>query len=131
MTAIDGYILPGDVFPNGIPAMRYIDGPNDWFSVTFAKTIAAGTVAPNDLTLAAGARIVAGAVAERAASVKPILQLQASLFQSGFSNYDINGRHGVVVTENTRLDLAMPVYRLGENALGLATGTAPSRALDV
>ena len=131
VTAIDGYILPGDVFPNGIPAMRYIDGPNDWFSVTFAKTIAAGTVAPNDLTLAAGARIVAGAVAERAASVKPILQLQASLFQSGFSNYDINGRHGVVVTENTRLDLAMPVYRLGENALGLATGTAPSRALDV
>ncbi|WP_233024227.1 filamentous haemagglutinin family protein [Rhodopseudomonas boonkerdii] len=131
VTAIDGYILPGDVFPNGIPAMRYVDGPNDWFPVTFAKTILAGTVAPNDLTLAAGARIVAGAVAERAASVKPILQLQASLFQSGFSNYDINGRHGVVVTENTRLDLAMPVYRLGENALGLATGTAPSRALDV
>ncbi|OYU90483.1 MAG: filamentous hemagglutinin [Bradyrhizobiaceae bacterium PARB1] len=130
---IAGYVLPADVFPNGIAAVKYVWDGSAWIWVpsTFTKTISAGTVAPNDLTLAAGTRIVAGALTERAASVKPILQLQASLFQSGFSNYDINGRRGVVVTENTRLDLAMPVYRLGENALGLATGTAPSRALDV
>jgi len=129
--AINGYILPADVFPNGIPAMRYQDGINAWVPAQFAKTIYAGTIAPNDLTLAAGTRIVAGAVTERAASIKPILQLQASLFQTGFSNYDVNGRHGVVVTENTRLDLAMPVYRLNENAFDLATGTATSRALGV
>ena len=131
MEPIEGYVVPGDVFPNGIPAMKYVDGPNGWFPAPFARTVQAGTAAPNDLTLVAGTRLVAGAVPERAASVKPILQLQASLFQTGFSTYDVNGRQGVVVTEGTRLDLAMPVYQLNDNAFELATGAAPSRALGV
>ncbi len=128
---IAGYILPGDVFPDGIPALKYQDGINQWVPAPFYRTIAAGTVAPYDLTLMAGTRIVAGAVPERAASIKPILQLHSSLFQSGFSAYDVNGRHGVVVADGARIDVAMPVYRLNDDAFNVATGANPSRALDV
>ncbi|WP_210302435.1 filamentous haemagglutinin family protein [Rhodoblastus sphagnicola] len=114
------YTLPAAVFPNGLPS-----------SVPFTRTAAAGTLAPSDGTIAAGTLIAAGTVVQRAMAVKEILQVDASLLQSGFSSYDINGRQGVVVAAGARLDVAMPIYRLTDAAFSVATGEDPSRALSV
>ncbi|WP_296526397.1 filamentous haemagglutinin family protein [Rhodoplanes sp.] len=115
-----GYTLPAAVFPNGLPS-----------ATTFTRTVAAGTLAPSDGTIAAGTLIAAGSVLQRAAAVKEILQIDASQLQSGFSSYDINGRQGVVVAAGARLDVAMPVYRLTDAAFSIATGEDPSLALTV
>uniref|UniRef100_Q07NA8 Filamentous haemagglutinin family outer membrane protein n=1 Tax=Rhodopseudomonas palustris (strain BisA53) TaxID=316055 RepID=Q07NA8_RHOP5 len=118
--ALFGYTLPAAVFPNGLPS-----------ATTFTRTVAAGTLAPSDGTIAAGTLIAAGTVLQRSAAVKEILQIDASLFQSGFSSYDINGRQGVVVAAGAQLDVAMPVYRLTDAAFSVATGEDPSRALSL
>ncbi len=115
-----GYMLPAAPFPNGLPS-----------SAPFTRTLSAGTVAPVDAVISAGSLISAGLVLERAATVKPMLQIDTSRFQSGFSSYDINGRHGVVVADGAQLDVAMPIYRLTEDAISVATGAASSQALDV
>ncbi|WP_245258240.1 filamentous haemagglutinin family protein [Rhodopseudomonas palustris] len=120
MQYLAGYTLPAAVFPNGLPSVA-----------PFTKTAAAGTLAPSDGTIAAGTLINAGSVLQRAAAVKEILQVDASLLQSGFSSYDINGRQGVVVAAGAQLDVAMPVYRLTDAAFSVATGEDPSRALSV
>jgi len=93
VAAIAGYVVPGDVFPDGLRSLTPV-----------TRTIPAGTLAPTDVTLAAGTRIVAGAVMPRDASIKPILQIGTPLFQAGFSAYDINGRRGLVVADGARID---------------------------
>ncbi|MGO4712938.1 filamentous haemagglutinin family protein [Bradyrhizobium sp. 2TAF24] len=120
VAAIAGYILPGDVFPDGLGSLTPV-----------TRTIPVGTLAPTDVTFAAGTRIAAGAVLQRDASIKPILQIGTPLFQTGFSTYDINGRRGLVVADGARIDGAMPVYRLKDGAFDVATGADPTRALDV
>ncbi|HEY8334801.1 MAG TPA: filamentous hemagglutinin N-terminal domain-containing protein, partial [Tardiphaga sp.] len=120
MRYLAGYTLPAAVFPNGLPSVA-----------PFTRTAAAGTLAPADGTIAAGTLIAAGSVLQRSATVKEILQIDASLFQSGFSSYDINGRQGVAVAAGARLDVAMPAYRFTDAAFSVATGEDPSRALSV
>ncbi|MGF7154290.1 filamentous haemagglutinin family protein [Novosphingobium gossypii] len=66
------------------------------------------------------------ATAEEAATV-----LNADLFASGFSDYEIVGNRRLEVAEGTSIDAAMPVYRLGANAGTVASNGDPAAALEL
>ncbi|SCZ00146.1 filamentous hemagglutinin family protein [Pseudomonas sp. NFACC37-1] len=57
------------------------------------------------------------------------LQLGGDFFDKGFSAYDITGNQGLTVAEGTRVDVTMPVYRFGEQALSTGSGAEPADAL--
>ncbi|WP_312466806.1 filamentous hemagglutinin family protein [Stutzerimonas nitrititolerans] len=59
------------------------------------------------------------------------LLLDGDFFDKGFSHYAVVGQQGLTVADDTRVDVTMPVYRFGENALASATGGDPAMALDV
>ena len=67
-----------------------------------------GVAGGGKLDIATGGKIVTGAVAEAGA-----LRLDPALFQTGFANYAVDGRQGVTVASNTRLDVVMPVLAFG------------------
>jgi len=113
-----GYVVPREVFPEGL------------LIVPENRTIAAGQVSPIDLTLAGGTRVAAGAVFDRPVATRPNLSLDTGIFQTGFSSYDINARLGVVVPDNARIDVRMPVLRFGDAARAVATGSDPALALE-
>jgi filamentous hemagglutinin family protein len=113
------YVVPGDVFPNGISISDK------------TVTIAAGNVSPVNFTVASRTRVAAGTIFNSAVTVASTLTVDTSLFQSGFSNYDVNSRHGLVVAEGARLDVTMPVYRFTDTAFSTATGADPANALSV
>ncbi|MEW6641755.1 MAG: filamentous hemagglutinin family protein [Pseudomonadota bacterium] len=116
---LGGYIVPRDVFPNGLPVPEY------------AKTVKAGHPSPVDLLIPAGGVLTAGAVLPNPAQVKPNLQLDTALFQAGFTNYDITGRTGVAVMAGAKVDVAVPVYRFNTASFGVATGAEPAAALEL
>jgi len=60
-----------------------------------------------------------------------VLNLDASLFRSGFSNYSINGHKGLTVADGATIDVTMPVYRQSAGAFGAATGSDPSVSLEL
>ncbi|MDO7898806.1 filamentous hemagglutinin family protein [Pseudomonas citrulli] len=57
------------------------------------------------------------------------LQLGGDFFDKGFSAYDITGNQGLTVAEGTRVDVTMPVYRFGEQALATGSHAEPADAL--
>ena len=57
------------------------------------------------------------------------LQLGGDFFDKGFSAYDITGNEGLTVAEGTKVDVTMPVYRFGEQALSTVSGAEPADAL--
>ncbi|MGO4714356.1 filamentous hemagglutinin family protein [Bradyrhizobium sp. 2TAF24] len=114
-----GYVVPRDVFPNGLPVPKY------------AKTVKVGRPSPVDLLIPAGGVLAAGAVLANPAQVKPNLQLDSALFQTGFTTYDITGRTGVAVMAGTSIDAVVPVYRFNAASFGVATGTEPAAALEL
>ncbi|MCP2072099.1 UNVERIFIED_ORG: filamentous hemagglutinin family protein [Pseudomonas lini] len=57
------------------------------------------------------------------------LQLGGDFFDKGFSAYDITGNEGLTVAEGTRVDVTMPVYRFGEQALSTGSDAEPAEAL--
>lgn len=57
------------------------------------------------------------------------LQLGGDFFDKGFSAYDITGNHGLTVADGTRVDVTMPVYRFGEQALSTGSDAEPVDAL--
>jgi hypothetical protein len=113
------YVVPGDVFPNGIQILDK------------TVTIAAGAISPVDFTIASGTRLLAGTNFSSAANVAPTMTVDVSLFQSGFSSYDMNSRHGLVVADGAKLDVTMPVYRFADTAFSNATGADPANGLSV
>ncbi|MGO4686296.1 beta strand repeat-containing protein, partial [Hyphomicrobium sp. 2TAF46] len=113
------YVVPGDVFPNGIPILDK------------TVTIAAGKVSPIDFTIASGTRLASGTTLNSAVAVGPTTTIDTSIMQAGFSGYDINGGLGVVVAAGAKLDVTMPVYRFTDTAFATATGADPARALSV
>ncbi|SEH32920.1 filamentous haemagglutinin family protein [Magnetospirillum fulvum] len=117
--ALAGYVVPADVFPNGLPTQSW------------TKTAKAGTASPVDMTLRSGTLLSAGTTFANAVQVKTNTQLDTSLFQSGFSNYDVTARNGVVVTDGTKLDVTVPVYRFTSVSSSTATGADPETALDL
>jgi hypothetical protein len=62
-----GYVVPADVFPNGLPIVPSI------------KTVKAGNVSPVDMTVPSGTLISAGVKLPRSALVKRNTQIHASL----------------------------------------------------
>lgn len=58
------------------------------------------------------------------------LQLAGDFFDKGFSAYDITGNEGLVVAEGARVDVKMPVYRLGSQAGNAGTGSDPGSILE-
>ncbi|NVO17593.1 MAG: filamentous hemagglutinin family protein [Rhodoplanes sp.] len=113
------YVVPGDVFPDGMPIPEQ------------QRTIKAGNPSPVDFAVKSGSVLSAGTGLGRDVAVLPTTALSADLFQTGFSNYDVTGRTGVVVTTGTRLDVVMPVYRVTAASASIATGADPAAAFDL
>ncbi|MBX9800086.1 MAG: filamentous hemagglutinin family protein [Burkholderiaceae bacterium] len=59
------------------------------------------------------------------------LVLDGGFFNKGFSNYNLIGNKGVTVAEGTQVDVAMPVYRYAQNAIGSVTGSSIKDALEL
>ncbi len=113
-----GYIVPADVFPDGFAILAE------------TSTVGAGRVALADFTIQGGTRIGAGAVFVRPVNVTANVALDPGVFQSGFARYDVNGRMGVVVADNTGVEVKMPVYRFTDASRKVATGEQPANALE-
>ena len=114
-----GYIVPGNVFPGGLPIAP----------VTII--LAAGQLAPSAITFAAGTLLPAGAQLPSAIAVKPLLSLDAGFFSRGFSNYQINGHQGVVVAPDATIDAVTPVYRMTADSVASASGARISDVLEL
>ncbi|WP_052494637.1 filamentous haemagglutinin family protein [Cupriavidus basilensis] len=114
-----GYVVPADVFPNGIPV------PD------FNSTLLAGTPLPKDVVLAEGARLLAGTKLPGAVAVKPLLVIGNEVFQSGFSRYAVAAQQGVQVARDASVAVAMPVLRF-DAAVGhaVASGADPAQVLE-
>ncbi|ODU17719.1 MULTISPECIES: filamentous hemagglutinin family protein [Variovorax] len=111
------YVVPANVFPNGI-------------AVTPQNiTAAAGKAAPVDFTIASGTQVAAGSVFRQDIATRPNTAIDPSVLQSGFSRYDLNGHLGVIVADNARLDVRMPAYRFADGAKTVATGSDPATGL--
>ncbi|QOT82184.1 filamentous hemagglutinin family protein (plasmid) [Cupriavidus basilensis] len=113
------YVVPASIFPNGIPIQPV------------QVVIAAGKIAPKDATFAAGTQLAAGTRLPQAVKVQPVQYLDTSLFQKGFSSYSIDGHQSLAVTAGTKIDAAMPVYRLSAAASGVTTGADPSAVFEI
>ncbi|MBW3500742.1 filamentous haemagglutinin family protein [Janthinobacterium sp. NKUCC08_JDC] len=124
VTAINGLATGFEVsaaaFPNGLPI------------VPMTTQYAAGSIAADDVRAPRGALLPTGTMLGRDVAVQPMLALDASLFQSGFADYAVTGRDGVVVVKDARIDVKMPVLRFNP-ATGhtVASGTDPGAALEV
>jgi filamentous hemagglutinin family protein len=103
------YIVPADAFPNGIPVQAS------------QAVLAAGTPLPDDVVFSVGATLAAGSVLSHDVRVAPVLQLGPEQFRKGFSQYDINGHGGVLVTEGAEIDVGMPVYRFQPGSVAATT----------
>ncbi|WP_454735810.1 filamentous haemagglutinin family protein [Cupriavidus necator] len=113
-----GYVVPAAVFPGGMPVAE------------FSTTIKAGTPFGKDRVLAAGDRLPAGVVLSADVAVKPLLVLDASLFQTGFGRYEVTGQQGAQVAAGATIDVNMPVLRHDKaSAHAVPTGAAPEQAL--
>ncbi|WP_236190810.1 filamentous haemagglutinin family protein [Pseudomonas paraglycinae] len=60
-----------------------------------------------------------------------VLQLTPTLFEKGFSTYNLIGLNRMEVTDNTVIDVSMPVYRFSEAAANQVSGAAPQQALEL
>ena len=124
LTAINGlnagFVVAAAAFPQGLPIQPVV------------TQYAAGSIASEELRAPPGVVLPAGSVLARDAAVKPLLALDASLFQSGFADYAITGRDGVVVVKDAHVDVQMPVLRFNP-ATGhtVAGGTDPGAALEL
>ncbi|WP_058049628.1 filamentous haemagglutinin family protein [Janthinobacterium sp. Ant5-2-1] len=124
VTAINGLTTGFEVsaaaFPNGLPI------------VPITTQYAAGSIAADDVRAPRGVLLPTGTMLGRDVAVQPMLALDASLFQSGFADYAVTGRDGVVVVKDAHIDVKMPVLRFNP-ATGhtVAGGTDPGAALEV
>ncbi|MDO8042903.1 filamentous haemagglutinin family protein [Janthinobacterium sp. SUN137] len=115
-----GFVVSAAAFPQGLPI------------VPVTTKYAAGSIATEELRAPPGLVLPAGMVLGRDAAVKPLLALDASLFRSGFADYAITGRDGVVVVKDAHIDVTMPVLHFNP-ATGhtVAGGTDPGAALEL
>lgn len=114
-----GYIVPANVFPNGMPVAMY------------STTVKAGTAFQTDHAMAAGDRLPAGVVLSTDVAVKPLLVLDTDLFQTGFSKYDVSGQQGSQIANGATVDVIMPVLRHDTTAAHrVPTGADPAQALE-
>ncbi|WP_174984952.1 filamentous haemagglutinin family protein [Pandoraea commovens] len=115
-----GYVVPANVFPAG------------WTIVAYDVVAKAGQPLPADVRLEKGATIPAGLSLVDAVRVASPTSLGTGLFSSGFARYDVKGQLGLVVADNVRLDVAMPVFNVDVQAARDAqSGTDPRQMLSV
>ncbi|OYU87667.1 MAG: filamentous hemagglutinin [Bradyrhizobiaceae bacterium PARB1] len=114
-----GFVVPQGVFDGGIPISPTL------------RTIAAGSPALTDSLLPAGTVLPFGTTLLRDVAVQAPMRLDPGVLASGFSNYEVNGHHGVVVGKNVALDVTMPAYRFTAAAMAVPTGASPSAALEL
>jgi len=113
------YIIPGNVFPAGIPVLP-------------VQAVArAGRSAPEDASFSAGTIIAGGSALSRTIAVKSILTIDATRFHSGFANYNITGRQGVAVAPGAQISVETPVYRLSADAFSLHSGDRSASPFEV
>ncbi|QYC10700.1 filamentous haemagglutinin family protein [Brevundimonas nasdae] len=112
-----GYILPADLFPNGVPIAP--------LSFNYTK----GSVLDVELKLPKGFTLAAGTILPVDASVAKPLHLDAGFFQSGFSNYDI--RAGGDLQVRGVIDVTAPVRRYTTTSADIASGAAPEDAMEL
>ncbi|MAO50766.1 MAG: filamentous hemagglutinin, partial [Pusillimonas sp.] len=103
------YVVPADVFPNGVPL------------VPSASVVDAGSPAPSDITIEAGSVLASGTTVPSNVRVKEWIHLTGEDFTTGFSSYEINGHQGLLVSEGAEVDVTMPVLRMAEGALQATT----------
>jgi filamentous hemagglutinin family protein len=85
------------------------------------------------LTLSAPQTIVIGAGGPglTAGVTGPELDLATSLFQSGFTKYDITGSDGMQIADGATVAPVVPVYRLNDAAMTAPTGSNMAGIADV
>ncbi|MNX23867.1 Heme/hemopexin-binding protein precursor [compost metagenome] len=112
-----GFVVTPDIWPNGvsIPPLAF----------TYAK----GDILQADLILPVGRTIAAGTVFGSAIKVAKPLNLDADLFQTGFSRYDI--RAGGDLQVRGDVDVSAPVRRFTADSAGFASGAALQDALEL
>lgn len=91
------YLVPADVFPNGIPVTEH------------QRTAQAGSVLTSDVVLKAGSVVKAGMSVARQTTVADTTTLDTTLFESGFADYAVRGHSGLVVAKDVTLAAKMPV----------------------
>lgn len=114
-----GFVPPANVFPTGLPVPPR------------PGVARAGTVTATAVTLGAGFIVPQGAAFAQDIAVARPVNLDTSLFRTGFANYDVAGRTGILVQDGTNLTVEMPVYRLSADSFATASGAEPSRALEL
>ncbi|WP_442857421.1 filamentous haemagglutinin family protein [Bordetella genomosp. 13] len=123
-------ILPsGMVIPGGVFSVAGRDGVQ-LPETEVRHSYAAGTAAPEDIVLAAGTLVQPGFALQREARFD-VLQLPSGYFNRGFSQYQVAGLTGALVSQGSAVDVAMPVYRRGAGAHRQATVEAPGAALEL
>jgi hypothetical protein len=68
--------------------------------------------------------------AKDAAAQAGILQLAEGFFNKGFGAYDITGNEGLTVADGAKVEVNLPVYRVGAQAGSSATGSDPATVLE-
>ncbi|WP_414158071.1 filamentous hemagglutinin family protein [Pseudomonas sp. BNK-45] len=58
------------------------------------------------------------------------LQLAEGFFNKGFGAYDITGNEGLTVADGAKVEVNLPVYRVGPQAGSSATGSDPATVLE-
>ncbi len=70
-------------------------------------------------------------ISDTATSAAPgTLLLDGGFFTKGFSAYNLIGQGGIEVAEGTHVNVSMPVFRQGQEASGMVTGSAAIAVLE-
>ena len=112
-----GTVIPSAVFPNGFATRPY--------SINYAQ----GATPPTPITYAPGTVIPAGTVFSQAVPILPVMTLDPGLFQSGFTNYVINGGSGLEVSAGTAVQPEVPVYQILGSSQSARSGADPASAM--
>lgn len=132
-----GYVLPSDVFPNGLPipptpvnlpAGTVLEAP---VTLPAGTTLPANIAVPGAVRITAGTYLPQGSTLPKDAAIRPVLNLAADMFSGGFSDYVIESDVSLTVAKGTTLDVAMPALRVTAAGFAVPTGVEPSTALEL
>ncbi|OYU91962.1 MAG: filamentous hemagglutinin [Bradyrhizobiaceae bacterium PARB1] len=110
---LGGYVIPPDSFVGGLPIVPRL------------VTVAAGEALPVNTTLAADSLIARGTVLGAAVSVHPVLVMEQSQFNAGFSSYSVKSQVGFSILPGTELSVTQPVFQFTADRFNAATGSDP------
>lgn len=102
-----GFVVPADVFPDGLPVAPY------------SRAVAAGTQITQQMLDGAGGQIVglsgtfiaAGMTINRDVAIDKTTAIDPAIFSAGFAHYAVTSQSGILVNGETDVAVTMPVYR--------------------